>query len=63
MVDAGNYMSDKGWTFIQAYTSVYSSQAIIYWIFYKEALSPNVAIKGIMTKDAYNKARKNDRNP
>ena len=63
MVDAGNYMSDKGWTFIQAYTSVYSSQAIIYWVFYKEALSPNVAIKGIMTKDAYNKARKNDRNP
>lgn len=63
MVDAGNYMSDKGWTFIQAYTSVYSSQAIVHWIFYKEALSPNEAIKGIMTKDAYNKARKNDRNP
>ena len=35
MVDAGNYLSDKGWTFVQAYTSVYGSQAIVHWIFVK----------------------------
>ena len=40
MVDAGNYLSDKGWTFVQAYTSVYGSQAIVHWIFVKEATSP-----------------------
>ena len=62
MVDAGNYMSDKGWTFAQAYTSVYGSQAIVHWIFYKEATNPNEAVKGIMTKDEYNKTKKNDRN-
>lgn len=58
MVDAGNYLSDKGWTFVQAYTSVYGLQAIVHWIFTKEAKSPEEAIKGIMTKDEYNKQKK-----
>jgi len=58
MVDAGNYLSDKGWTFVQAYTSVYSSQAIVHWIFTKEASSPEEAIKGIVTKDEYTKSKK-----
>ena len=58
MVDAGNYLSDKGWTFVQAYTSVYGSRAIVHWIFTKEAESPEDAIKGIMTKDEYNKQKK-----
>lgn len=58
MVDAGNYLSDKGWTFVQAYTSVYGSQAIVHWMFVKEATSPEEAVKGIMTKDNYNKQKK-----
>ncbi|WP_276637203.1 hypothetical protein [Prevotella pallens] len=58
MVDAGNYMSNKGWTFVQAYTSIYESKSIIHWIFYKEATSPKEAVKGIMTKDEYSKASK-----
>lgn len=58
MVDAGNYMSEKGWTFLQAYTSVYGSKAIVHWIFFKEAESPEEAIRGIMTKDEYNKQKK-----
>ena len=58
MVDAGNYLSDKGWTFLQAYTSVYGSQAIVHWIFTKEADSPEDATKGIMTKDDYKKNKK-----
>ena len=58
MVDAGNYLCDKGWTFVQAYTSVYGSQAIVHWIFVKEATSPEEAVKGIMTKDDYNKQKK-----
>lgn len=55
MVDAGNYLSDKGWAFVQAYTSVYGSQVIIHWIFTKEAYSPEEATKGIMTKDDFKK--------
>lgn len=57
MVDAGNYMSDKGWTFLQAYTSVYGSQAIVHWIFYKDAESPEKAIEGIETKETYKKRK------
>lgn len=37
MVDAANYMSEKGWNFQQAYTSLYSDNVIQHWIFYKEA--------------------------
>ena len=55
IVDAGNYMSDKGWNFQQAYTSVYGSQAIVHWIFYKDAESPEKAIEGIETKETYKK--------
>lgn len=51
MVDAGNYMSSKGWSFQQAYSSVYSGQVIVHWIFYKDAEMPEDAVKGIMTKE------------
>ena len=59
MVDAGNYMSDKGWNFLQVYTSVYGSQAIVHWIFFKDAESPEEAIEGIETKESYNKKHQN----
>lgn len=59
MVDAGNYMSVKNWTFLQAYSSVYGGQAIVHWIFYKDAESPEKAIEGIETKESYNKKRQN----
>lgn len=58
MVDAGNYMSEKGWDFLQAYTSIYDSNAIVHWIFVKEAESPEEAVSGIMTKDDYEKKQK-----
>lgn len=57
MVDAGNYLSSKGWNFVQAYTSAYGGQAIVHWIFYKDAPSPEDAVKGIMTKEQYQKKR------
>lgn len=58
MVDAGNYMSNKGWTLQQAYSSVYSDNFIIQWIFYKDAESPEEAIKGIVTKEQYKNNQK-----
>ncbi len=59
MVDAANYMSEKGWNFQQAYTSVYADNVIQHWIFYKEADSQEEAGKGIMTKKNYKKLQKN----
>lgn len=58
MVDAGNYMSEKGWTFLQAYSSAYGSQLIVHWIFVKEAENPEEALKGIMTKNEFKKQNK-----
>lgn len=53
MVDAGNYLSSKGWTFLQAYTSVYGSKALVHWIFSKDSDSPEEAVKGIVTKEQF----------
>lgn len=53
MVDAANYMSEKGWNFQQAYTSFYEGYVIHHWIFYKEADSREEAGTGIMTKETY----------
>lgn len=55
MVDAANYMAEKGWHFQQAYTSVYGGKAVQHWIFYKEASSKDEAGKGIITKEIYKK--------
>ena len=58
MVDAANYMVDRGWYFQQAYSSVYDGSPIIHWIFYKDAESFEKAREGIMTKEDFDKIKK-----
>ena len=58
MVDAANYMVEKGWTFEQAYSSSYGGSPVIHWIFYKDAESMEKAREGIMTKTEYKKNKK-----
>ena len=55
MVNAGNYLSGKGWKFVQAYSSVYGGYCILHWIFSKEANSPEEAMQGIKTKETFKK--------
>lgn len=55
MVDAANYMEDKGWKFLQAYSSIRGGAEIEHWIFCKEADSKEKAKEGIMTKDDWDK--------
>lgn len=50
MVDAANYMVDRGWIFKQAYSSSYGGKPVIHWIFCKTAESPELAKEGIVTK-------------
>ena len=57
MVNAGNYLSSKGWKFVQAYSSVYGGNCILHWIFFKEANSPEEAMQGIETKETFNKKK------
>lgn len=58
MVDAGNYLSSKGWKFLQAYSSVYGGNCILHWIFTKEADSIEEAMKGIETKETFKNKNK-----
>ncbi|KXO16818.1 hypothetical protein HMPREF3218_0201850 [Prevotella bivia] len=55
MVDAANYMVDRGWIFKQAYSSSYGGKPVIHWIFCKTAESPELAKEGIVTKEEYKK--------
>ena len=58
MVDAANYMVNRGWKFQQAYSSTYGNRAIIHWIFYKDAENMEKAREGIMTKEEYSRSKK-----
>ena len=58
MVDAANYMVERGWTFQQAYSSAYGGKPINHWIFYKDAESTDKARAGIITKVEYEKMKK-----
>lgn len=53
MVDAANYMVERGWTFQQAYSSAYGGKPVIHWIFYKDAENMEKAREGIMTRKEY----------
>ena len=57
MVDAANYMVERGWKFQQAYSSLYSGNSIIHWIFFKDAANMEEAKEGIMTKAEYQKMK------
>lgn len=58
MVDAANYMIQRGWIFQQAYSSAYGGKPIIHWIFFKDADNIEEAKEGIMTKAEYQKTEK-----
>ena len=53
MVGAGNYLAERGWTFLQAYTSVYKGLNLLHWVFCKEAETPEEAYRGLITKEEY----------
>lgn len=59
MVDAANYMVQRGWTFQQAYSSMYGGNPIIHWIFFKDAENMEKAKEGILTKEEYKKQKDN----
>lgn len=60
-IDALNYMSTLGWEFVQAYTITRGSNgdisSEIHWILSKESSDKEDTYKGIVTKEAYDKAQ------
>lgn len=57
MVDAANYMVQRGWVFQQAYSSLYGGSPIIHCIFFKDAETMEKAKEGILTKEEYQKKK------
>ena len=55
MVDAANYMVQRGWVFQQAYSSLYGGSPIIHWIFFKDVENMEQAKEGILTKEEFQK--------
>lgn len=55
MVDAMNFMSERGWKFQQAYSTIRSEKSIEHWILYKDAESKEKAREGIITKEEFGK--------
>ena len=62
MVDAANYMVQRGWQFQQAYSSAYGGRPVIHWIFYKDAESIEKAKEGILTKSEYKRIKQEQKN-
>lgn len=58
MVDAMNFMAERGWCFQQAYSTFRSGKSIEHWILYKDAENKEKAREGILTKEEYNKLNK-----
>ena len=58
MVDAANYITERGWQFQQAYSSTYQKNSVTNWIFYKDAESLEEAKLGITTREEYKAAHK-----
>ena len=58
MVDAMNYMSERGWKFQQAYSTYRGERAAIeHWILYKDAKDKEEAREGILTKEEYDRLK------
>ena len=57
IVDAANYMAEKGWKFLQAYSSNSGKEHIEHWIFCKDADNFEKAKEGLTTRDEYKKRK------
>ena len=54
MIDAMNFMSEKGWQLHLTYSSTLKNGKVAeHWILYKDAENREKAREGIMTKDLY----------
>ncbi len=57
IIDAANFLSERGWEFVQAYSTTYNSLGVNHWIFSKLANNKSEAMKGLITKEIYQRNR------
>ena len=62
MVDAANFLSERGWTLSQAYSSSYvGKKTVKHWIFSKEAENYDAMKEGLVTQKEYRSMRREEK--
>jgi len=51
MVQAMNYMGERGWKFVQAYVVTVSNQNVYHWLLYKDITDPAQIKDGLYVKN------------
>lgn len=51
MVDAMNYMGERGWKFVQAYVISHGKQLVYHWLMYKDIVDDSELFEGINLKN------------
>ena len=59
IVDAANFLEEKGWTLQKAYSSTYTNKkSVKHYIFYKEAEGYDEIKEGLITRKQYKRMKK-----
>ena len=62
MVDAANFLYERGWVLDKAYSSSYSgSKSIKHWVFYKDANEYEDVKEGLVTKKEYKEMKREEK--
>lgn len=62
MIEALNFMSDRKWNFLQAYSSGIKEYELSHFLLYKDASSVDEAKEGLMTKEDWDKIHNSESN-
>ncbi len=62
VIDAANFMSERGWFLQEAYSAPYSSsKSLKHWVFYKEASNLDEVKDGFLRKKDYRKLKREEK--
>lgn len=62
MVDAANFLYERGWVLDKAYSSSYSgSKSIKHWVFYKDANEYEDVKEGLVTQKEYREMKREEK--
>lgn len=59
MVDAMNFMGEKGWSFVQAYVVTHGNQNVYHWLLTKKITEDEEIMEGFKVKSQIKKEEKN----
>ena len=62
LVEAANFLVERGWTFDKAYSAAYKpKKSITHWVFYKDTYNDEEVKDGLVTSKQYKRMKKADK--